>query len=109
MDTRKQSCKFCGKIDHTTFNCYEKPKAKLKKGKQDKQWVVTRRTWFKANPAEHYTCYICGKWLFPNQVTLDHIKSRGRYPELRYVLSNLAPCCYKCNVDKGSKEYNKDV
>jgi 5-methylcytosine-specific restriction endonuclease McrA len=40
----------------------------------------------------------------PKETTLDHIKSRSRHPELRLELSNLAPCCWRCNKEKGSKE-----
>lgn len=37
------------------------------------------------------------------QLTLDHKLSRSRHPELRFVLSNLVPCCMSCNTDKGSR------
>lgn len=37
-----------------------------------------------------------------SEMTLDHKLSRGRHPELRYELSNLAPCCPFHNGDKGS-------
>lgn len=104
---KKQNCKYCAKAGHTTVTCYEKPKAKIEKGKHEKQWIITRRTWFRKNPAEHYNCFYCGKWLFPNQVTLDHKLARSRHPELRYRLDNLVPSCYKCNNDKGSKDYDK--
>lgn len=78
-----------------------KPMRKM--GKVGKKWLETRDRWFEAgNKAPYYKCYICGKLLTRSQLTLDHIKSRSRHPELRYVLKNLAPCCWDCNTAKGS-------
>lgn len=71
-------------------------------GKQGKKWLKTRKRWFKTFPSDHYICYICGHHLLNWQVTLDHVESRSRHPELRYTLSNLKPCCYSCNRAKGS-------
>ncbi len=97
--------------------CYIRPKNRLvpkkkmrRLGKQGIQWHKTRAEWFKANPAVFYACYICGEQLTKRETTLDHIQSRGRHPELRYDLSNLAPCCFKDNQEKGSlslEEYLK--
>lgn len=84
-----------------------KPKYLQKNGKYGKQWLATRKTWFRKNPPNHegwYECYICGKWIKPYETTLDHVKSRSRHPELRFVQSNLKPCCYDCNREKGSKD-----
>lgn len=120
----QKPCKYCKKSGHFSFMCGGKPKAPLfctncdweghdrmhcpnrikpkTHGKHYKLWEVTRRRWFKENKADNYTCYLCDKFMFKNETTLDHKLSRGRHPELRYVLSNLAPCCNPCNVDKGS-------
>lgn len=110
---RTKPCKLCGKLGHYPSQCFEektpKSKTKLKQaGKYTRQWLLTRKSWFKKNPpnwAGYYICYICDKWLRPNNTTLDHVKSRSRHPELRFTLSNLRPCCYDCNAEKGSKDY----
>lgn len=68
------------------------------------KWTKTRQDWFRFNWANEYYCYICGKRMTPEETTLDHIKSRSRHPELRYDLTNLAPCCWACNTKKGSKD-----
>jgi 5-methylcytosine-specific restriction endonuclease McrA len=73
-----------------------------KRGKHFKQWIETRDNWLEQNKAPYYFCYICDKMMTRTELTLDHIESRSRRPELRYVLKNLRPCCAKCNSDKGS-------
>ena len=74
-------------------------------GKVGKQWIKTRRKWIYLNPGP-WECYICGQWLVDYSLTLDHVKSRSRHPELRFELSNLRPCCWQCNYKKGSKDGN---
>lgn len=122
---KPRPCNYCKVPGHYPYQCssnpylkkygwrgskgYDNPKAikSLKKrGKQYINWVRTRREWFINNPAESYICYLCGKYLLPNETTLDHVLPRSRNPELRYKFSNLKPCCYDCNIKKGSKVYN---
>lgn len=77
-------------------------------GKYTLKWQATRREWIRLNPPNHegyYVCWMCGTWVLPSEMELDHIKSRTRYPELRFVLSNLAPSCHPCNEKKGSREF----
>jgi 5-methylcytosine-specific restriction endonuclease McrA len=120
----KKPCKFCGGKGHFPYQCFNNPKTKKiisTKGKYAKQWDVTKETWFRKNspiqnPYPHYLCYICGKWLRPpakyatidtpsiEMVTLDHVLSKGRHPELRDALWDLKPCCWTCNTSKGSKD-----
>lgn len=66
-------------------------------------WQKTRRKWFKENSSEFYTCYLCFRFLLPEETTLDHVIPRSARPDLRYELSNLEPCCWECNYKKGSK------
>ncbi len=37
----------------------------------------------------------------PNELTVDHIKQRSKYPELALDLSNLQVLCRRCNSSKG--------
>lgn len=103
-------CKNCGMNGHSATFCWAHPKTPLKRrtlrrlGKYGKKWLKARADWFKENPSEFYTCYLCGDRLTPKETTLDHIKSRSRHPELRYEFSNLAPCCWRCNRLKGSRD-----
>lgn len=116
-------CKYCGGLGHTAFGCRKKPKKPLTTkrrmrpiGKVGKQWIATREEWFKKHPADFYVCYLqvsplCPGTMTKAETTLDHVKSRGRHPELRFNQDNLMPCCNPCNSMKGSRdadEYNKN-
>lgn len=77
-------------------------------GNKTIEWLKLRRKWIKNHPPNHagyYTCYICGRWISKSEITLDHVKSRSRYPELVFDEANLRSCCMRCNKDKGSKDY----
>lgn len=72
-------------------------------------WKRARDEWFAAHPAKTYECYLriapsCPRTMTKDETTLDHVKSRGRHPELRYEQSNLRPCCWPCNTMKGSRD-----
>jgi 5-methylcytosine-specific restriction endonuclease McrA len=104
------TCRVCGKHSYSEYCLAHKPRKRIITNKRPKQigpvtrkWLETRNEWMQQHPGP-WNCYICGVAL-PNYLvlTLDHIKSRSRYPELRFVLSNLAPCCASCNKRKGSK------
>lgn len=109
---KNKSCKGCGSDWHTLWKCpyraipyhTTRPRKPLKKiGKVGRTWIATKHKWLEQNKAPYYWCYYCDKQMTRTQLTLDHKLSRSRYPELRYVLSNLVPCCYNCNKDKGSR------
>ena len=105
-----KKCKYCKLDGHSATFCYARPKNRVLAKKQVKQigkhgakWLRTRAQWFTENKAESYTCFYCGERLTPKETTLDHYMSRSRRPELRYDMSNLVPCCYRCNKKKGSR------
>ncbi len=109
MQTKTPLCRLCDGEGHYAFQCPKKAKRplistkKLKQnGKHNYEWQKTKRKWYKKNHSDSYTCHICGKHLTREETTLDHIKSRGRAPELRYEPSNIAPACWPCNQNKGS-------
>lgn len=109
-------CKSCG----TTFLRYNSAQTKCGKcqynrlrrkpikrvGKIAKKWIETRNEWIRLNPGP-WTCYLCSKSLDIDTLTLDHVKSRSRRPDLRFELSNLQPACLSCNVDKGSRDIDE--
>jgi 5-methylcytosine-specific restriction endonuclease McrA len=106
---RVLGCKYCGHTGHFEFACFAKPKKPIKAAKRIKRigkvtskWIETRNKWLEQNKAEYYVCHYCPTIMTRSQLTLDHYKSRGRHPELRYVLHNLVPCCAPCNQEKGS-------
>lgn len=84
---------------------YIKRKTRLNPiGRIGRQWVETRHEWIKIHAGEVWSCYICGTPLTLETLTLDHVKSRGRHPELRFDMDNLKPCCMSCNMAKGSRD-----
>lgn len=126
MPVPKKPCGYCDSLTHWPYQCYKNPylkkfgwqgsklydntrvQKKLKKrGKQHVNWMRTRRQWFIENLAESYECYLCGRYLEPYETTLDHVIPRSRAPHLRYEMSNLKPCCWSCNTEKGSKVYEQ--
>jgi len=97
----------CGKC---AYNKYASPRKPIKRmGTVAKQWAATRRTWIQANGTVTGTwvCYLCDKPLTIDNLTLDHVQSRSRHPELRSEPDNLAACCYSCNTHKGSRNENE--
>ena len=50
---------------------------------------------------DRYLCQYCGKPLKSQEVTLDHILPKSRGGET--IWENLATCCTRCNVKKGSQ------
>lgn len=112
---KKPLCKICDREGHYAYQCFKKQQKPLQSTKQMKRngkhhrlWQETKARWYKANPFPHYTCYICGAVMSKEYTTLDHKIPRSRAPELRYDLNNLAPCCFACNGEKGSRVYDKD-
>lgn len=109
-------CAYCSRIGHYEYQCYAKPKPSImpvnaepfKPGKQFRNWNRTRAEWYKANPPDfdgYYYCHYCGVAMTKSESTLDHKLMRSRYPQFRYVLSNLLICCWACNNKRGSMEY----
>lgn len=50
-------------------------------------------------------CSNCGKRInVPNDLTVDHIKPRSKYPNLSYDINNLTILCRSCNSMKGNRE-----
>lgn len=122
MPMPSKPCGYCESLNHWPYQCYRNPylkkygwkgsknfdnpktrKTLKSRGKGWLIWEKTRKQWFIENAADYYVCYLCRKGLMPYETTLDHIKPRSSHPELREEMSNLAPCCTKCNRDKGSQ------
>lgn len=103
--------RLCGRCVDKTL----KPKKPMKKiGKVTEKWIETRKDWISRNPPDSkglWECYLkispyCLGFMNKDSLTIDHVKSRSRHPELRYDLDNLKPACAPCNGLKGSVEYD---
>lgn len=101
-------CKECGSAWHTRMYHKSKPlvasKSIRKIGPVTKKWLKTKELWFERNKQPYYACDYCGKIMTRTQLTLDHVKSRSKHPELRFRLDNLVPACWSCNTEKGSTD-----
>lgn len=105
-------CTYCGGLTHTSLMCQKKPRKPLiakkpmkKKGPKTSKWLKFRKRYLGNHPPNsdgYYTCYLCCKWVKPDQVTLDHMESRSRRPELVFDESNIRIACWDCNNSKGS-------
>lgn len=76
-----------------------------KVGDGTKEWLRFVRRWKKDNPPldNHcYVCGICGRFVLEDEVTLDHIISRSRRPDLVLDEDNVQPAHGYCNMKKGS-------
>lgn len=58
---------------------------------------------YKALERDNYTCRSCGHHE-PEIMEVDHIKPKGKFPELRYTLSNLQTLCPNCHKRKTIKQ-----
>lgn len=65
-----------------------------------KKWRVLRYNAIKKGFGK---CAACGA---KNELQVDHIKPRGRYPELEWDANNLQVLCIDCNIGKGA--YHED-
>lgn len=116
MTRKRKACRACGLYGHSAAFCWSKPRKRITSrvqlrqlGKKGTKWFKFRGKWFDTNePNEQgfYVCYICGDNLKPWEVTLDHVYSRSSRPDLVFDDRNIEPCCYLCNMDKGSVSYN---
>ena len=76
---------------------------------------IRDRDWFKQNPPDEsgvWICYLrihpkCPMLLNRTELQLEHVKSKARYPELRYDVQNLKPSCAFCNQYKGSQDLDQ--
>lgn len=69
-------------------------------------FTEVKMAWFLLNPPEYdgdyYQCRLCPFAVHTDVLTLDHIKPRSTYPQLKYDFENLQPAHVVCNSLKGS-------
>lgn len=110
-------CKHCGSETHYSLMCFQKPRKKIHPVSSTTYFKrkKMRRAWFEKNPPDGKGVWICYLQISPNcpkkvtysTINLEHVKSKVRYPELRYDLDNIKPACSFCNTLKGSKDVDE--
>lgn len=99
----------------TTGLCFiHKPKKPMrakrpmkKVGRVGQKLIDQSKQWRQKNPPNHqgyYVCYMCGRWILPEEMNVEHTKSKVRHPELRFDEGKLKPACGDCNEKKGSND-----
>jgi hypothetical protein len=111
---KTKPCKLCGGNSHTTMQCFLQPRKQMKpskpmkpQGKIGKKLSAQSQQWRKDNPPNHegfYICYMCDKWITPEEMDVEHTKSKARNPQHRFTKELLKPSCGTCNALKGSKD-----
>ena len=117
-DLRPSKCKYCGSDQHTSLQCFDKPRLPIKshkalnwRGPVTAKWLEVRNQWLQDNPPPWH-CFYCGELLTINTLTVDHKNSRSRRPDQRFDNTNLVASCAFDNKNKGSKsaeEYLKQL
>lgn len=108
-DCMPMPCVICDRPSYEGYCFQHKPRKPLqtkrrmnKIGRVGKGWIATRKLWLMLHEGDNFECFYCKRPLEENELTLDHYKSRSRYPQFRDSLHNLVPCCLPCNQRKGS-------
>lgn len=79
----------------------------VKRGKISNEWIKRRKIWVKDHPANHqgaWVCYLCGQWVYKEDMELDHVSPKSSTPkEIANSDDNLRPTHAICNRNKGSR------
>jgi len=75
-----------------------KKKRSINKFYSTDAWIKLRYQALKLSDGK---CELCGRTGKETRLNVDHIKPRGKHPELKLKLSNLQVLCWVCNKGKG--------
>ena len=69
------------------------------------EWIHIREEYLRTQPKKsgYYQCFYCKEYILNDDVTVDHIKPRSKYPELGLDIKNLEVACRPCNSSKGDR------
>jgi 5-methylcytosine-specific restriction endonuclease McrA len=111
-------CKNCGRTGHYAINCYnlrrpslrQRKPLRLRSQKEEERYGIFHKKWHAINPPNaegFWVCYLqiskgCPKVLTYEELQLEHVFPRSKYPELKYVLANVKAACAPCNKLKRS-------
>jgi hypothetical protein len=84
----------------------EERKRKIEEAEQfysSPEWNMLRKQVIKLKGR---VCAECGRRIVQNNdITVDHIKPRSKYPDLALRIENLRILCRSCNSQKGDREF----
>lgn len=112
-------CKNCGREGHYAIRCMFTTNAPIRpiSEKTYSRKQRTDRLWYELNPPDEkgtWTCYLqisrdCPITLTRSTITLEHVKSKARHPELKFDVTNIKPACSPCNKLKGSLNWDDEL
>ena len=86
----------------------EERKRKIEEAEQfysSPEWNIIRKQVIKQKGR---VCAECGRRIIRNNdITVDHIKPRSKYPDLTLKIENLRVLCRSCNSKKGNREFEE--
>lgn len=107
------TCKVCGSRAYSEYCFRHKPRKPIKpvSTKQATSMAGMKKRWFKANPANangNWICYLqitpeCPRILTRETLTLEHVHSKVRRPDLKFDENNVEASCSFCNKEKASQ------
>lgn len=113
---KSNPCTNCGSHNHTSSNCFQKPRAVPRRlsNKNAKRNSRMRKEWFsrpenQPDMNQQWTCYLriapdCEIFVTRETLNLEHVKSKVRRKDLRFDPDNIKPACQPCNKLKGSQD-----
>lgn len=114
---KKIRCGNCGADGHTSLMCWKKRREviRVESPKKKQARLRTMAQWFEQNPPDEdgkWACYLgispyCLRVITRDQLQLEHVYPKNKYPALRYITSNIKPSCGYCNSLKLSNTINQ--
>lgn len=84
-----------------SWKAHEAPRSKSKRRKHNRKLPKSVRRWMALRAKVFKTygkqCMKCGS---TENIEVDHIKPRSKFPELRWDFDNLQVLCRRCNILK---------
>lgn len=108
-----KSCKYCGRIHESSYDCGQKPKRKkesteITKLRTCRKWDTTRK---KVLARDHYLCRICFSQHVINADDLEvhHIEPLADNPDAAYDTDNLITLCVIHHKKADAGKIKQDV
>lgn len=109
---RGYACRWCGSNDHYSMACFSRPKKVIpaESGLYKAKRIRTAKRWYehnRPNAAGYWECYLqiaenCPVMVDRQTISLEHVRSKVRFPELRFQTFNIKASCAPCNKLKQS-------
>ena len=108
-----KSCKYCGRIHDSKFNCGKKPKATYNR-KEKEKFRYTSKMKKKSSDIKKAANYLCEYCLYQNKLTYTelethHIFKLQERPDLALEDTNLICLCRNCHEKAEKSEISAEI